>query len=105
MALEEMVSPAICAECGGRRLRADSLAVRIGGRGLAEYTSMTIEDAIEAFDQINLEQREEQIPRLVLREIKSKLRFLETLGLGYLKLDPPSATFSGRAGQRLLIST
>ena len=45
-ALEEMVSPAVCSECDGRRLRADSLAVRVGGRGIADYTNMTIEDAI-----------------------------------------------------------
>src|SRR6267378_4230499 len=105
IALEEMVSPAICSECGGRRLRADSLAVRIGGRGIAEYTSMTIEDAIEAFDQIKLEQREEQIAGLVLREIKARLRFLETVGLGYLTLDRPSATLSGGEGQRIRLAT
>src|ERR1700687_116752 len=100
-----MVSPAICGECGGRRLRADSLAVRIGGRGIAEYTSMTIEDAIEAFDQIKLEQREEQIAGLVLREIKARLRFLETVGLGYLTLDRASATLSGGEGQRIRLAT
>jgi len=105
IALEEMVSPAICGECGGRRLRADSLAVRIGGRGIAEYTSMTIEDAIEAFDQIKLEQREEQIAGLVLREIKARLRFLETVGLGYLTVDRPSATLSGGEGQRIRLAT
>ena len=79
-AIEEMVSPVVCAECEGRRLRSDSLAVRVGGHGIADYTSMTIDDAIEAFDQIKLDQREEKIAGLVLREIKSRLRFLETVG-------------------------
>src|SRR5436189_1579120 len=55
VAIEEMVSPIVCAECGGRRLRADSLAVRVGGRGIAEYTSMTIAEAIKAGDQIQLD--------------------------------------------------
>jgi excinuclease ABC subunit A len=105
VALEELVSPAICGECGGRRLRADSLAVRIGGRGIAEYTSMTIEDAIAAFDQIKLDQREEQIAGLILREIKARLRFLETVGLGYLTLDRASATLSGGEGQRIRLAT
>src|SRR5437660_11385255 len=80
VAIEEMVSPAVCSVCGGRRLRADSLAVRIGGRGISDYTSMTIADAIEAFDRIRLDKREEQIAGLVLRELKSRLRFLETVG-------------------------
>ena len=100
-ALEEMVSPSVCAECGGRRLRSDSLAVRVGGHGIADYTSMTIADAIKAFDHVKLGTREEKVAGLVLREIKSRLRFLETVGLGYLTLDRPSATLSGGEGQRI----
>jgi excinuclease ABC subunit A len=104
-ALEEMVSPAVCSECGGRRLRSDSLAVRVGNRGIADYTMMTIADAINAFDQIKLDKREEQIAGLVLREIKSRLRFLDTVGLGYITLDRPSATLSGGEGQRIRLAT
>ncbi len=105
VALEEMVSPSVCRECEGRRLRSDSLAVRVGGRGIADYTSMTIEDAIKAFDQVKLDQREEKIAGLILREIKARLRFLETVGLGYLTLDRPSATLSGGEGQRIRLAT
>ena len=105
VALEEMVSPIVCSECSGRRLRTDSLAVRVGGRGIADYTSMTIEDAIRAFDQVKLSEREEQIAGLILREIKARLRFLETVGLGYLTLDRPSATLSGGEGQRIRLAT
>src|SRR5437016_1397452 len=105
VALEEMVSPTVCSECGGRRLRGDSLAVRVGGRGIADYTSMTIEDAIKTFDQVKLSEREEQIAGLILREIKARLRFLETVGLGYLTLDRPSATLSGGEGQRIRLAT
>lgn len=105
IAIEEMVSPIICRECGGRRLRSDSLAVRVGGHGIADYTSMTIADAIKAFDRIKLSGREEQIAGLILREIKSRLRFLETVGLGYLTLDRPSATLSGGEGQRIRLAT
>ncbi len=104
-AIEEMVSPIVCHECGGRRLRADSLAVRVGGHGIAEYTSMTIADAIKSFDRIKLDKREEQIAGLVLREIKSRLRFLDTVGLGYITLDRPSATLSGGEGQRIRLAT
>ena len=105
LALEGLVSPAICGECGGRRLRSDSLAVRVGGRGIADYTWMTIEDATKAFDQVKLDTREEQIAGLILREIKARLRFLETVGLGYLTLDRPSATLSGGEGQRIRLAT
>jgi excinuclease ABC subunit A len=105
LTLEESVSPTICSECGGRRLRADSLAVRIGGHGIAEYTSMPIGDAVGAFDQIKLDPREEKIAGLVLREIRARLRFLETVGLGYLTLDRPSATLSGGEGQRIRLAT
>jgi excinuclease ABC subunit A len=104
-ALEEMVSPAVCSECSGRRLRSDSLAVRVGGRGIADYTHMTIEDAIKAFDQVKLDKRSQQIAGLILQEIRSRLRFLETVGLGYLTLDRPSATLSGGEGQRIRLAT
>jgi len=104
-AIEEMVSPSVCTECGGRRLRSDSLAVRVGGHGIADYTSMTIGDAIKAFDRVKLDTRAEKVAGLVLREIKSRLRFLETVGLGYLTLDRPSATLSGGEGQRIRLAT
>ena len=105
VAIEAMVSPTICPVCDGRRLRTDSLAVRVGGRGIAEYTSMTIAEAIKACDQIRFDQREEQIAGLILREIKSRLRFLDAVGLGYLTLDRPSATLSGGEGQRIRLAT
>jgi excinuclease ABC subunit A len=105
LAIDEMVSPSVCTECRGQRLRADSLAVRVGGHGIADYTSMTIADAIRAFDQVKLGAREEKVAGLVLREIRSRLRFLETVGLGYLTLDRPSATLSGGEGQRIRLAT
>jgi len=95
VAIEEMVSPSVCVVCGGRRLRTDSLAVRVGGRGIADYTAMTIGEAIKAVEHIKLDKREEQIAGLILREIKSRLGFLEAVGLGYLTLDRPSATLPG----------
>jgi excinuclease ABC subunit A len=105
LALEEMVSPITCPDCHGRRLQSESLAVKLGGRGIADYTSMPIEDAIAAFDKVKLNDREEQIAGLVLREIKNRLRFLETVGLGYITLDRTSATLSGGEGQRIRLAT
>jgi excinuclease ABC subunit A len=105
LALEELVSPTVCSECNGRRLRSDSLSVQVGGRGIAEYTSLPIEDAVESFEQITLSAREEQIAGPILREIKNRLRFLTTVGLGYLTLDRSSSTLSGGEGQRIRLAT
>jgi excinuclease ABC subunit A len=105
LALEEMVSPITCPDCHGRRLQPESLAVKLGGRGIADYTSMPIEDAVAAFDKVKLNDREGQIAGLVLREIRNRLRFLEKVGLGYITLDRPSATLSGGEGQRIRLAT
>jgi excinuclease ABC subunit A len=103
--LEDLVSPSVCPGCKGRRLRSDSLSVRLGGRGIAEYTSLPIEDSVAAFAAIKLNAREEQIAGQILREINNRLRFLESVGLGYLTLDRPSATLSGGEGQRIRLAT
>jgi excinuclease ABC subunit A len=105
LAIEELVSPVTCPDCKGRRLQPESLSVRIGDRGIADYTALPIDDSIAAFDRIKLSEREEQIAGLVLREIKERLRFLETVGLGYITLDRPSATLSGGEGQRIRLAT
>ena len=105
LALEELVSPVECPDCVGRRLQPESLAVRVGGLGIADYTALTIEDSVKAFDSLRLNEREEQIAGLVLREIRNRLRFLETVGLGYITLDRPSATLSGGEGQRIRLAT
>jgi excinuclease ABC subunit A len=105
LAIEEMVSPTVCRDCKGRRLRPDSLAVRVGGHGIADYTSMPVDEAMTVFDRIKLQKREEQIAGLVLREIRHRMHFLETVGLGYLTLDRSSATLSGGEGQRIRLAT
>jgi excinuclease ABC subunit A len=105
LALEELVSPITCPDCKGQRLQPESLAVKIGGRGIADYTAMPIEDSVAAFDKVKLNDREDQIAGLVLREIRNRLRFLETVGLGYITLDRPSATLSGGEGQRIRLAT
>jgi excinuclease ABC subunit A len=105
LALEELVSPVGCPACGGRRLQPESLAVRIGGFGIADYTAMTIDDAAAAFERLTLNEREEQIAKLILREIRNRLNFLSTVGLGYLTLDRASASLSGGEGQRIRLAT
>src|SRR5262245_15872765 len=105
VALETLVSPTVCSECNGRRLRSDSLSVQVGGRGIAEYTSLPIEDAVSAVEQVKLNSREEQIAGPIRREIKNRSQFLKTVVLGYLTLDRSSSTLSGGEGQRIRLAT
>jgi excinuclease ABC subunit A len=105
IAIEEMVSPITCPDCRGQRLQPESLAVKLGGMGIAEYTGISIEEAIAAFERIELSPREEQVAGLILREVISRLRFLDTVGLGYITLDRPAATLSGGEGQRIRLAT
>jgi excinuclease ABC subunit A len=105
LALEELVSPGICPDCKGRRLRPDSLAVRLNGRGIADYTTLPISEATDVFAKIKLTEREEKIAGPILREIVNRLRFLQTVGLGYLTLDRVSSTLSGGEGQRIRLAT
>lgn len=104
-ALEELIAPVTCPECNGSRLQPESLAVRINGLSVAEYTALPIADLVDKFDVIKLTLREEKIAGLVLKEIKERSRFLDAVGLGYLSLDRASATLSGGEGQRIRLAT
>lgn len=103
--LEQFISPKICPECGGNRLRKETLAVKIGGSGISEYVSIPIEDSQKKFAKVKLNKREERIAGLVLKEIKERLRLLDAVGLGYLTLDRASGTLSGGEGQRIRLAT
>ncbi len=103
--LEQLISPKVCPECNGHRLRKESLAVKISGHGVGEYVSVPIEDATRLFERVKLDEREERIAGLILNEIKDRLRFLDAVGLGYLTLDRGSGTLSGGEGQRIRLAT
>src|SRR5712692_9292793 len=104
-AFEGLISPIVCAACNGRRLQPASLAVRVAGRAVGAYTSIPIAQAVKVFNQIKLNDREEKIAGLILREIRQRMSFLETVGLGYITLDRPSSTLSGGEGQRIRLAT
>jgi len=105
LALEELVAPIECPACEGQRLQPESLAVKVGGLGIADYTAIPIDDAREAVSRIKLTPREEKIAGLILKEINGRLSFLAAVGLGYLTLDRSSATLSGGEGQRIRLAT
>ena len=94
-----------CAACHGLRLKPESLAVRVKGRGIAEYVGLPISAALERFEQFALTDREELIASRVLREIRERLRFLHEVGVGYLTLARSAATLSGGEGQRIRLAT
>jgi excinuclease ABC subunit A len=94
-----------CPACRGRRLRPESLAVRVKGRTIAEYVELPISKALEVFDAFELTEREALIAGRVLREIRERLRFLHDVGVGYLTLDRSAATLSGGEGQRIRLAT
>ena len=94
-----------CPECGGSRLRAEALYIRVGGKTLAEVVRMNIAEAYSFFDTLNLEPEEMAVADKVLVEIRQRLRFLNDVGLDYLTLDRLSATLSGGEAQRIQLAT
>jgi excinuclease ABC subunit A len=94
-----------CAACHGQRLRPESLAVRVKGRGVADYVNLPISQALEVFESFELSEREALIATRVLREIRERLRFLHDVGVGYLTLNRSAATLSGGEGQRIRLAT
>jgi excinuclease ABC subunit A len=103
--IEEYMSVRPCPECGGARLRPESLAVKVGDIGIHELTRMSARRTIEWFDGLELSETERAIARLVLREIDERLRFLDNVGVGYLSLERAAATLSGGEAQRIRLAT
>lgn len=104
-ALEELVAPMPCPACDGDRLQPESLAVKVNGHGIADYTNVAISESVKLFDAIKLNSRDEKIAGLVLAEIRGRMRFLDNVGLGYLTLSRSSASLSGGEGQRIRLAT
>jgi len=94
-----------CARCGGKRLREEALAVLIGGRSIMDATAMSVKEAYDYFDGLELTERQRVVGRRVLKEITERLGFLKDVGLEYLTIDRPSASLSGGEGQRIRLAT
>ena len=103
--IEEYMTMSPCPECGGARLRPESLAVTVGGLGIHEFTHLSARRAIEWLEGLELSNTERQIARLILREIDERLRFLDNVGVGYLSLERAAATLSGGEAQRIRLAT
>jgi excinuclease ABC subunit A len=103
--IEEYMTLRPCPACKGARLRPESLAVKVGGLGVYEFTQMSAARAIGWLERLELSETEQQIARLILREIDERLRFLDNVGVGYLSLDRAAATLSGGEAQRIRLAT
>ena len=103
--LEELMSECPCPDCQGRRLRKESLAVTVGEKNIYEFTTLSVEDALAWMDGLTLTEQQMLIADRILKEIRSRLGFLKSVGLGYLTLARSAGTLSGGESQRIRLAT
>ena len=103
--IEECMSEINCPECNGRRLKKTALAVTVGGMNIAEFTELSIFKALEFIDGLELNEKDAMIAERIIKEIKARLGFLVSVGLGYLSLSRSAATLSGGESQRIRLAT
>ncbi len=102
---ESYMSQIPCPDCGGKRLKKESLAVTVGGKNIHEITSMSVIDCDHFFKSLTLTQRESIIAEQILKEIHARLGFLVDVGLDYLTLSRAAGTLSGGEAQRIRLAT
>jgi excinuclease ABC subunit A len=94
-----------CTDCNGARLRPESLACTVGGKSIIDFTRMSITQAVDFMNGLDLTPQEQQIVKEVLKEVRQRLQFLVNVGLDYLTLDRESGTLSGGEAQRIRLAT
>jgi excinuclease ABC subunit A len=103
--IEKYMSIQPCPECAGARLKPMSLAVTVNGKAIQQVTALSIEKALRFFKDLGLETREQAIAERILKEIRERLGFLQSVGLDYLSLDRASSSLSGGEDQRIRLAT
>jgi excinuclease ABC subunit A len=96
---------AMCPDCGGTRLRAEARAVRVAGQSITEICALTVKEARKFFSGLQLTEAQTKIADKILEEIRSRLQFLDEVGLDYLSLDRLTSTLSGGESQRIQLAT
>ncbi|NLO74826.1 MAG: excinuclease ABC subunit UvrA, partial [candidate division WS1 bacterium] len=104
MMLDKVIRESPCPDCGGQRLCRESLAVKLGGKSIAELLAMTVTEAQVFFETLELTGARGQIAEEPLKELRQRLRFLQHVGLHYLTLDRTAPTLSGGEAQRLRLA-
>ena len=103
--LEELMSECPCPTCRGRRLRKESLAVTVGDQNIYNFTTLSVTDELKWVDELHLTEQQMLIADRILKEIRSRLGFLKSVGLGYLTLARSAGTLSGGESQRIRLAT
>ncbi|MDD4223474.1 MAG: excinuclease ABC subunit UvrA [Candidatus Cloacimonetes bacterium] len=101
----QYISDKPCPECGGKKLKASSLAVRVGEKNIGDITAYSVREAGEFFDKLKLSGNQLLIAAEILKEIRNRLGFLASVGLHYLSLDRRSPTLSGGESQRIRLAS
>jgi excinuclease ABC subunit A len=99
------MSASTCPSCRGRRLRPESLAVKVGGLSISDFTALSLNRALAAAQELKFTTREALIAERIRKEVVERLEFLAGVGLSYLSLDRNAATLSGGEGQRIRLAT
>ena len=103
--IEQLMTAEVCPECKGARLKKESLFVTVGGINIHDFCSKSIKDALAFIDGLELSDREMMIADAIIKEIKSRMKFLASVGLDYLTLTRNSGTLSGGESQRIRLAT
>lgn len=103
--IENYMSDNPCPKCKGARLKAEALAVSVGGKNVYEFSEMSIRDELKFLDELELSEKNKIISDQILKEIKSRLKFLIDVGLDYLNLVRTAGTLSGGEAQRIRLAT
>ena len=103
--LEKFMSQKHCEDCGGRRLKPEVLAVTVAGKNIWELSRLSVTDSLKFFEHIKLNASEKKIARQILKEINSRLGFMQNVGLDYLSLERKASTLSGGEAQRIRLAT
>ena len=103
--IEECMSETPCPECQGKRLKKSALAVTVGGLNIAQFCELSVGNALQFVNSLELSEKHMLIAAQILKEIRSRLGFLQSVGLGYLTLSRMAATLSGGESQRIRLAT
>ena len=103
--IEECMAEVECPECHGQRLKKTALAVTVGGMSIAEFSELSVVKALEFIENLTLSEKDSMIAERILKEIRARLGFLTSVGLGYLTLSRSAATLSGGETQRIRLAT